>query len=347
MFILNKDIYIIKNTVNKKVYIGQSKNVFHRWQQHISAARNKPCSLIDSEMKSIGIEKFYYEILEQNVENYNEREEYWINYYNTLVPNGYNIISNYIYNRGIRNKRSKFISNDVLSEVINLIKNTNLSFQKIAKIYGCCQEVISAINLGKRYYTEEIIYPIRQNRYDKEKIKQIVYSLKYELDKTIKDISKEYNIDLSQVSKINSGKIHPIPNTKYPIRKGKVTNPIFSHIDEIIELLKNTDIPQKDIAKRFNVSVACISSINKGNSYKKQGIEYPIRKNYQCNNGGRKCFSPNELLEIEKELKESNKSIRDIAKEFECGITTIMNINNGSIIKYRKQNVKYPIRNPK
>lgn len=347
MFILSKDIYIIKNTVNKKVYVGQSKNVSHRWEQHVSAARNKPHSLIDSEMRSIGVENFYYEILEKNAENYNEREEYWISYYNSVVPNGYNVISSYVCGKGIENKYSKFTTKDTLFEIINLIKNTDISFQKIAKIYGCCQETISAINLGKRYYIDEVVYPIRQGRYDKEKIKQIVYSLKYELDKTIKDISKEYNVDLSQVSEINSGRLHPIPNTKYPIREGKVTNPIFSHVDEVIDLLKNTNIPQKDIARQFNVSVACISSINKGNSYRKDNIEYPIRKNYQCNNGGRKCFSPNELLEIEKELRESNKSIRNIAKEFECGITTIMNINNGSIIKYRKENIKYPIRKSK
>ena len=72
---------------------------------------------------------------------------------------------------------------------------------------------------------------------------------------------------------------------------------------------------------------------------------YPIRENYQCNNGGRKSFSPDEIKEIEDLLKNHKEiSLRKIAQMYETGITTIQNINSGSIIKYRNENKKYPLR---
>lgn len=37
-----KDIYIITNDINNKVYIGQSVNPAHRWEQYKSTVKKKP-----------------------------------------------------------------------------------------------------------------------------------------------------------------------------------------------------------------------------------------------------------------------------------------------------------------
>ena len=42
-------------------------------------------------MAELGVENFWYEVIE-TTENYDEREGYWINYYNSTVPNGYNLL---------------------------------------------------------------------------------------------------------------------------------------------------------------------------------------------------------------------------------------------------------------
>ena len=42
-------------------------------------------------MNKYGPENFHYELLESQVENYDEREIYWIDYYHSRVPNGYNV----------------------------------------------------------------------------------------------------------------------------------------------------------------------------------------------------------------------------------------------------------------
>lgn len=48
---------------------------------------------------------------------------------------------------------------------------------------------------------------------------------------------------------------------------------------EIYRLLKDTTIPQKDIAKQFNVGQDVISTINHGKSRRLEGYSYPLRNN--------------------------------------------------------------------
>lgn len=48
-------------------------------------------------------------------------------------------------------------------------------------------------------------------------------------------------------------------------------------LKEIYDLLLNTDIPQKDIAQRYNVGQDVISTINHGKSRRQNGYTYPLR----------------------------------------------------------------------
>lgn len=89
-------IYKITNNINNKVYIGQTKNLTkYRWQHHIWKAShpekedtNYP---LYRAMRKYGIINFSCEELEQiNNELLNERERYWIEYYHSYTPNGYN-----------------------------------------------------------------------------------------------------------------------------------------------------------------------------------------------------------------------------------------------------------------
>ena len=86
-------IYKITNKVNNKSYIGQSISIQHRWYQHIHDSRPHKNSLIHKAIKKYGIDNFSFEVLEEcPTELLNEREKYWINYYNTTDKNiGYNI----------------------------------------------------------------------------------------------------------------------------------------------------------------------------------------------------------------------------------------------------------------
>lgn len=86
-------IYKITNTLNDKCYIGQSIDIKTRWMQHIyEGKRNVKEGKLYPAMFKDGIENFTFEIIEEckkDLQVLNERERYWIKYYNSF-NNGYN-----------------------------------------------------------------------------------------------------------------------------------------------------------------------------------------------------------------------------------------------------------------
>lgn len=89
-------VYIIKNSINNKVYIGQTMNTLeHRFKKHLETARSKTkhTDLTDA-MNEFGADKFWIESLEEGNftrEELYEKEKYYIKKYNSLYPNGYNL----------------------------------------------------------------------------------------------------------------------------------------------------------------------------------------------------------------------------------------------------------------
>ena len=85
-------IYKITNTINDKIYIGQTNySIKKRWKDHVVAARNLsrkyPLYLA---MYKYGVENFTIEVIEECDNSIlNEREIYWIKYYNSY-KHGYN-----------------------------------------------------------------------------------------------------------------------------------------------------------------------------------------------------------------------------------------------------------------
>ena len=143
---------------------------------------------------------------------------------------------------------SHFKTEEELEEVTDLIRNSKLNFETIASMYGCSQTIISAINVGKSYFRDELEYPLREYFLTEEKFKQLVYSLKYELDKTLRDIAEEYNLNISHLNDINQGRVR-WKSWLYPLREGKVYNVGRREIREIIRLLAETNIHQKRHSK--------------------------------------------------------------------------------------------------
>ena len=347
---MKKDIYAIRNTVDNKIYIGQTKNAADRWSKHIyEAIHGRDNMLIHQAMRQYGYDKFYYQIIEQvDEEDADAREKFWIKHMKTIYPNGYNTCVGGIHSLGIgADHPSANLDQDTLNLLINDLMYSGLSNAKLAKKYGCGEWTVWAVNNGQAYYDARLKYPLKKsNRYDKEKINQVKYALKYELDKSILDIATEFAIDASQVNEINQGRIHAFSNETYPLRSGKNKNVIPTEtIDAIVNDLLYTDIPQKDIAARYNVSANCVSGINSGRNYFNNNLSYPLRATYQ---GGRasskKTITLYDVQEIENLLMNSNESMRSIAAKYEIGLPTVQNINNGSIIKYRDINKKYPLR---
>lgn len=87
-------IYIIRNTVNSKVYIGQTINTVDvRFYQHKLCAKNtKYNSKVYRAMREIGVNNFYVEeLIECDNNDLNKYEQLYVSKYNSIV-NGYNSV---------------------------------------------------------------------------------------------------------------------------------------------------------------------------------------------------------------------------------------------------------------
>ena len=75
-------IYKITKKSNGKSYIGQSNDIERRINEH----KYKIDLAIDQAINKYGIDAFEYEIIEEcELSQLDEREKYWIAFYNTYV----------------------------------------------------------------------------------------------------------------------------------------------------------------------------------------------------------------------------------------------------------------------
>ena len=197
-------IYIIRNTINSKVYIGQTKvSLKLRFQNHLSAARNGKDYVIGKAIRKYGEENFYIELLEEcTIEELNERERYWISYFNSTNNKfGYNIS---IGGNVIRTAK------ELDSNVIINMCNSGIPAYKIAKILHT--GVPNITNLLKE---SNIIYGLGLQKTDKLEESMIV-DLYLDGYSTI-DIGRKFNKNKSTIRRIllrNNIKLRTFEETK-------------------------------------------------------------------------------------------------------------------------------------
>lgn len=285
--IVKKDIYIIKNDINRKFYIGQALNAEKRFKEHCKG--NYDNSLIDKAIQKYGKQHFWFEILESQIENYNEREKYWIKYYNSKVPFGYNILDggeNPPVHYGDSNPNVRTSDADVILLKEDL-KTTQLSLLELAKKYNISKRQVIRINQGVSRAKIREKYPIREKpningKLTEQDVDEIIEILKYTY-RFNGDIAREYGVEVHIISRINNGIMHHRDNIQYPIRNWKSSGVIlftYEQVTEIIYALSETKESIQSIAKRYNVNRQSIEHINRGTSkkYVREGLSYPLRK---------------------------------------------------------------------
>lgn len=219
-------IYKFTNVINGHSYIGQSRNIENRKKKHLQFSFNPNASDYDvvfhRAIRKYGVENFEFEVLEEcSCEELNDREKYYIQQYNTLIPNGYNMVHG-----GHCAIGTKLSLNDV-EDITNLLRNTDMSNIDIAKLYNISTTFVSGINTGKRW-KRDINYPIRATAWA--------------------------GVTLNEES-----------------------------VKQIIKLIQTTNLSFLEIGRQFNVKEHCISAINRGRAWKQTDIEYPIRQSKFAN----------------------------------------------------------------
>ena len=138
-------IYKITNSINKKVYIGCSKNIEHRWIAHKSESILEKYPqynyTIHKAFRKYGIDNFTFEIIEFCKEDeLFEKEKFWIKKYDSF-NSGYNDTEGGDSGpsmSGETNPNSKLTENDIIA-----IRTFLLEGKMLSEIYPLYKDRIS------------------------------------------------------------------------------------------------------------------------------------------------------------------------------------------------------------
>ena len=166
--------------------------------------------------------------------------------------------------------------------------------------------------------------------------KEIVLEIKKLLlqgELTSREISKLLGVGESAVNRINNGYTWYEDGCEYPLRRD-ITKMQDNIYDEILDLLINSNLTQKQIAEKFNIARTTVTAINRGQNFRKDYIDYPIRK---------KGVEPDYVQGIIHDLStfKGENVVKRIAEKYGFHETSIYAINAGRT--YRKDFLTYPI----
>lgn len=217
-------IYKYQNKLNGHIYIGQSINIDRRYAQHLYDAEHRPerSTGIDKAIAKYGIENFDFSIVEEcPVEQLDEREIYWINYFDSY-HNGYNCSIGGASLRGEDHPRAILTEEDVWAiremynmriprrEVYEAFSHTGISergFKKVwdnenwpnihADVYTEENKIWHKNNVG--HGEDQIGLSSKDRTLKQEEIDAIV--LDYQNGMNINQLAKKYNRDYGIIQK--------------------------------------------------------------------------------------------------------------------------------------------------
>lgn len=187
-------IYKITNTINGKSYIGQTiQNVKERFYQHCATKCSKAVldMAIHRAIKKYGKSNFTVEVIEEvDSTNLNDRERYWIKYYDSY-NNGYNST------KGGQDGCKPFKDLDVESIIKEY--NTGKSLRTLGTIFKVDKQTIKDLLIRHNVKLRTTrTYKLSQE--DREKVLEDFAS-----GLSRKEIMKKWNISKSYVSQLITG----------------------------------------------------------------------------------------------------------------------------------------------
>ena len=278
-----KVIYVPENKV---VYVGQSINIEERFKQHkyVMNCENELAynTHFYRALRKYGIENFQFEVIEEcQQKDLDEREIYWISYFDTF-NNRYNSTI------GRQNYPLDKLSEEETNKIKADLKSGQLSFLEIQKKYNLLGNTLSQINNGKIFSDENEKYPLlittstpsyclicgkEINHYStlcnkckgKLRRKDVSFSIKDLLEAIANNngnfeiVGKQYGISSNLIRKILKRENLPYHSSDYKLKKEekeKGYNPppkrvakLDKETDEIIQVFSSVWEAEKGLAR--------------------------------------------------------------------------------------------------
>lgn len=204
-------VYKITNKINGKSYIGQTtESLSKRWARHCRSGSH--CTALKNAIKKYGKENFKIEIIFKTnlVDELNKNESHFINYFNSLVPNGYNMNTGGFNPMAVPETRAKLSAinsgsnhpmfgkhhskESKLKISIALSKENHPQFGR-----PCSEETkakISSANKGKK----------KSKEFSDKKKKSIICLQTGKIYSSISDAAKELSVSITAISNVLVGK---------------------------------------------------------------------------------------------------------------------------------------------
>lgn len=194
-------IYKITNLINNKVYIGQTtRTLAKRWKSHCAKDNsNRP---VGNAVLKYGLDNFKVEEIENclTIEQLNDRESYWISYYNSTDKKlGYNLCSGG-NNKVMSEETIEKIRVKALARKSTISAANRDAINKVvrgSKMPDHVREALRNANVGKKLSTEQI-----------EKMREFNLGKKAseETKKKMSDVRKILGIPKDQLDKMHEAR---------------------------------------------------------------------------------------------------------------------------------------------
>ena len=304
-------IYKITNSVNKKVYIGQTHfTVEHRWKQHIRnyniEHRQQP---LYKAFAKYGLENFNIETIEEvECDKLNEREIYWIAYYDSF-QNGYNAT--------LGGDGKLYQWTDSQYEEIKSLYLSGFTTKKIAELFNVSAYTI--IGVLKSLKVKLRRNPMDMNAYEaKELIEQ------YHTGFTLTTLAKRYNTNTQTIKRFLISKNVDLKNKSQ----------ILSNIEQQNYLIEDflNGITYRDLELKYKADTRTIKRILVIN-----GINIKAYRGLRQTVKGAFCLTDEQCLEV---IKDYNDKIllKDIAKKYNINMSTLYKLLDRYHVKGNRYN---------
>ncbi len=150
-----------------------------------------------------------------------------------------------------------------------------------------------------------------------------------------KSIRKKYGISENILRHIIEGNSWRKEELSYPLRPPE-TIILEQKVERAKQLLRETNLSQKEIAKTLQVSRSFVTMVNIGQNHYDENEDYPIRKSPYNKNSN--------IEEIRKMIINTQIPLNQIAKKFQVSKQVVYDINRGNT--YWQEKYTYPLRKP-